>query len=100
MQGMTDLFYEAQCIKDETMAESIVAARTQAGAGSLVVHYTGSFHSDYSLGTVARVARREPKAHLVVLSGIPMAAPEQAAIAELRARGQYLVIVKRLTPMR
>lgn len=100
MQGMTDLFYQAQCIKDETMAESIVAARAKAGAGSLVVHYNGSFHSDYSLGTVARVARRAPDAKLVVLSGIPMRAPAAAAIAELQARGQYLVIVKRLTPMR
>ncbi len=100
MQGMTDLFYQAQCIKDETMAESIVAARANAGAGSLVVHYTGSFHSDYSLGTVSRVARRAPDAKLVVLSGIPMPAPESALIADLQARGQYLVIVKRLTPMR
>ena len=100
MQGMTDLFYEAQCIKDETMAESIVAARARAGAGSLIVHYTGSFHSDYALGTVSRVARRAPTARLVVLSGVPVPAPEQAAIAALQARGQYLVIVKRLTPMR
>ncbi len=100
MQGMTDLFYQAQCIKDETMAESIVAARDKAGAGALVVHYNGSFHSDYSLGTVARVARRAPSARLVVLSGVPTPAPDQAVIAELQARGQYLVIVKRLTPMR
>ena len=100
MQGMTDLFYQAQCVKDETMAESIVAARAKAGTGSLVVHYTGSFHSDYALGTVSRVARRAPDAKLVVLSGIPMPAPELAAIAELQARGQYLVIVKRLAPMR
>lgn len=54
--------YQAQCIKDDTMAESIARLRA-ADAGALIVHTNGSFHSDYRLGTVMRVlARRSPPA--------------------------------------
>ena len=55
---MIERFYGAQCIKDETMAESNVRAHEAAGRGSLVVHVNGAFHSDYRLGTAARVRRR------------------------------------------
>jgi uncharacterized iron-regulated protein len=54
--------YQAQCIKDDTMAESISRLRA-ADPARLVVHTNGSFHSDYRLGTVMRViARRSPPA--------------------------------------
>jgi uncharacterized iron-regulated protein len=54
--------YQAQCIKDDTMAESIARLR-EADPSALIVHTNGSFHSDYRLGTVMRViARRSPPA--------------------------------------
>ena len=54
--------YQAQCIKDDTMAESIARLRA-ADPARLVLHATGSFHCDYRLGTVLRViARRSPPA--------------------------------------
>jgi uncharacterized iron-regulated protein len=65
-----DRFYHAQCIKDETMAESI--AEASGSARSLIVHYNGSFHSDYSLGTAARVKRRLKNARVVVVSMLPV----------------------------
>jgi uncharacterized iron-regulated protein len=65
-----DRFYQAQCIKDETMAESIASA---SGPGHpLIVHYTGSFHSDYALGTAARVKKRLKNARVVVVSMLPV----------------------------
>jgi len=68
--ALNERFYQAQCIKDETMAESIVAA---SGPGHpLIVHYNGSFHSDYTLGTAARVKRRLKNARVVVVSMIPV----------------------------
>ncbi len=54
-------FYLAQCIKDETMAESIVEAMKRAPGNALVIHYDGAFHSDYRQGTVDRVRRRAPE---------------------------------------
>jgi len=48
----TERYYWAQCVKDETMAESIAAAfGKQGGKPVVVVHVTGSFHSDYGDGT-------------------------------------------------
>ncbi len=55
-------FYEAQCIKDEAMAEAI--AYQFAGSGKLsrplVLHINGNFHSDHGRGVVERLLRRRP----------------------------------------
>ncbi|HEY6356754.1 MAG TPA: ChaN family lipoprotein, partial [Vicinamibacterales bacterium] len=57
-----DRLYLAQCVRDETMAESVAQA-WQVGALSgqpLVVHINGAFHSDFREGTAARAIRRLP----------------------------------------
>jgi uncharacterized iron-regulated protein len=64
--------YQAQCIKDETMGESIATAASAARPRSLVVHVNGAFHSDYGLGTVERVKRRLPGKRVVVVSFVPV----------------------------
>ena len=72
---MTERYYFAQCLKDETMAESIARAHASGAAGgrrSLVVHFNGSFHSDYGLGTAERARRRMPGRRIVVLSLLPV----------------------------
>ena len=98
MSNMTDLFYQAQCIKDETMAESIAAARTKAGSDAIIVHFTGSFHTDFGLGTAARVRRRSPDAKTIVVSAVPTPAPASANAAEFTDRGQFIIFVLRKTP--
>ena len=61
--------YQSQCLKDETMAESIVAAfKAQAGKPGPIVHYTGAFHSDFGAGTVERIRRRLPNHRVGVVS--------------------------------
>jgi uncharacterized iron-regulated protein len=85
-------FYAAQCIKDETMAESIVRAR-EVWRGWMVVHYTGAFHADYRLGTAERLARRLPDARIAVVSIVPVADPAAANVAEFADRGDYVVFV-------
>jgi uncharacterized iron-regulated protein len=85
-------FYEAQCIKDETMAESIVRAR-DVWRGWMVVHYNGAFHSDHRLGTVERLARRLPDARIAVVSIVPVPDPATASAAEFADRGDYVVFV-------
>jgi uncharacterized iron-regulated protein len=63
-------FFEAQCFKDEAMAEAITDhLAAVAPERPLVVHWCGRFHSDFALGTVERVARRRPDLDLVVVSG-------------------------------
>lgn len=61
--GGMQRFYAAQCLKDDTMAESIVDHLQKvraAGEDPLVVLICGKFHSDRGLGTVARVNSRMP----------------------------------------
>jgi uncharacterized iron-regulated protein len=64
-------FYQAQCLKDDAMAESIaeaLQARRQEGRKPLIVHFCGKFHSDSRLGTVARLQQRLPDLRIKVLS--------------------------------
>ncbi len=93
--GTTERYYYAQCLKDETMAESIAegyAAGAIGGKRPVVVHFNGAFHSDFGAGTVERARRRLPGKRVVVVSVLPVekidvAAPEAAE----RRRGDYLL---------
>ena len=64
--------YQAQCIKDETMSESVASAFAAAPPRPLIVHVNGAFHSDYGLGTAERVKRRLPGKRVVVVSFVPV----------------------------
>lgn len=92
-------FYDSQCAKDETMAESIArawtAASTSGGARPTVVHYNGAFHSDFGLGTASRTQRRLPQAKIVVVTMMPLKdLAELSSVApagEDLKRARYLV---------
>ncbi len=91
-----DRFYASQCLKDETMAESIslgwsAAASAKPGTRPVVVHYNGAFHSDYGLGTASRVRRRLPAAHTVVVSMVPLADLDAIALEEHQKKGDFIV---------
>ncbi len=86
-------FYDSQCVKDETMAESIARAWTTAAAADptkrpLVIHYNGAFHSDFGLGTASRTQRRLPDAKIVVISLLPLA--DRAALDAVVPEGDDL----------
>jgi uncharacterized iron-regulated protein len=83
-------YYEAQCVKDETMAESIVAALV-AGATRPVVHMTGAFHSDHGDGIPARVLRRRPGTTMLTLTVITAPDLDAADPAPHRERADYLL---------
>ena len=91
-----DRYYAAQCLKDETMAESIArawdaAAAAKPGTRPVVVHYNGAFHSDYGLGTVARVARRLPQARISVVSVIPGVNLDEIDTTDHLHKGEFLL---------
>jgi uncharacterized iron-regulated protein len=90
--AMTNRFYEAQCIKDETMGESIAAAHAKAGQGSLLMHFNGSFHSDMGLGTAARARRRMPKARTLVVTAVPVDDVARADAARFADRADYVIL--------
>lgn len=91
-------FYLSQCVKDETMAEAIVAARQRAPRNAIVVHYDGAFHSDYRQGTVDRVQRRDPSARIAVVTAVPVVDPSTATLAEHAGRADYIIFTKRIPP--
>ena len=83
--------YQAQCIKDETMGESVARAWRP---GRLVIHYNGSFHSDFRLGTAARAIQRSSGATLLVVTAMPV--PDLDSLKpskEDRKRADYLLYV-------
>lgn len=85
-------FYDSQCVKDETMAESIAKAWTTAStsgaAKPVVVHYNGAFHSDFGLGTASRTQRRLPNAKVVVVTMMPLA--DLKALDAVKPEGEDL----------
>lgn len=83
--------YQAQCLKDETMAESIAAAYVAAPSGAMVVHVNGSFHSDYGLGTAERVKRRLPGKRVVVVSFVPAGDLDHVDAKSQRTLADYIV---------
>jgi uncharacterized iron-regulated protein len=92
------MFYEAQCVKDETMAESIVQARAAAD-GALVIHMNGSFHSDFRDGTAERVTRRGVK-RVMVISAMPVPDLDVLKPREDRRRGEWLLYTLRVPATR
>ena len=83
--------YQAQCVKDETMGESVARAWR---SGRLVVHYNGAFHSDFRLGSAARAQRRAPQASLLVVTAVPVKDLDRLKPSkEDRKRADYLLYV-------
>jgi len=89
--------YQAQCVKDETMAESIAAAWAP---GTLVIHMNGAFHSDFHLGTVNRTVHRlRSGAQVRVVTGMPVADLDTVDRKADKQRADWLVyVLKRETP--
>lgn len=89
-EAMNDRYYASQCVKDETMAEAIVAARTTDRP--MVVHFNGAFHTDFHAGVAPRVERRLDGARVVVVSILPVDDLDRLdPTKEDRKRADYLV---------
>jgi len=91
----TERYYYSQCLKDETMAESIGEAYVAGAIGGkrpLVLHVNGSFHSDFGSGTAERTRRRQPDKRIVVVTFVPVANLDQVtADPKDRKRADFLV---------
>lgn len=65
--AMAGRFFQAQCLKDDKMAETI-SDYLKEHPEAVIYHVNGCFHSDSRLGTVERLQARLPEAKLLVLS--------------------------------
>lgn len=91
-QATVERYYLSQCVKDETMAESIAAVVGRGGPAAVVVHVTGAFHSDFGAGTAERVRRRLPAARVAVVTILPEGDLDSLAPSgDELGRARYLV---------
>ena len=93
--GMDDAMlrriYEAQCLRDDTMAETIVRALDK---GHTVYHVNGSFHSDGGMGTAARTLFKRPLGtRLALVKAVPVPDVRKADPRELKTEADWLVFV-------
>jgi uncharacterized iron-regulated protein len=70
--GATPNFYFAQCVKDETMGESVAEAFHKATGHVAIVHLDGAFHSDFGEGTAESARRRMPGRRIAVVTILPI----------------------------
>ncbi len=72
-QGATPNFYLAQCLRDETMGESVAEAFQKNAVGRVtIVHVNGAFHSDFGEGAADSARRRLPGRRIAVVSLLPV----------------------------
>lgn len=84
-------FYQSQCLKDDAMAEAITDYLAENPHESkIVVHLCGHFHSDYGLGTVARVLARRRLSQVCVITMESLGGDETPPTHELRNRAHYV----------
>ena len=86
-------FYFAQCLKDETMGESVAEAFQKHATGRVtIVHVNGAFHSDFGEGAAESARRRLPGRRIAVVSVLPVGNIDSVRPAdEDLKRADYLV---------
>jgi uncharacterized iron-regulated protein len=92
-----DRAYFAECLKEETMAESIANAYAVAAIGGkspLVISLNGRFHIEYGQGVVERTQRRMPGRTVVTVAIVPVATLESLPANDGR-RADFTVFVRR-----
>jgi len=85
--------YEAQCLKDDTMAESIDDFLSK-NPDKKIITYEGDFHSDYRLGIVKKVLLLRPELKVSVVSVIPIENLDSINYDENKGRGDFIIFVK------
>jgi uncharacterized iron-regulated protein len=87
-------FYKAQCIKDDTMAESIANYLLENPEGK-VIHFNGDFHSKSHLGTVSRLKDLMPQLKIAVISILSVKDLQNPDLPEdPGALGDFLLLVE------
>ena len=94
--GATPNFYFAQCVKDETMGESVAETFHKTTGRVAIIHFDGAFHSDFGEGTAESARRRMPGRRIAVVSILPVADIDAAKpAADDLKRADYLLFTVR-----
>lgn len=91
-QNTLALYYGAQVVKDETMAESIYEYYLK-NKKYLIIHYNGDFHSKNRLGTVQKLLDRDKTLRIGVIS--PYYAEKGLEFNQvLKSMGDYILVLE------
>lgn len=91
-QGMKpENFVAAQALKDATMAYFLLAARSNA-ANEVLVHFNGSFHSDFRQGMVWYLLRQKPDLRILTITVVEQDSLEKLA-ADSKNAADFIIIV-------
>lgn len=92
---MMEKYYQAQIVKDATMAESIARAHEE-NPQSLIIHYNGDFHSRGYLGTVTAFKNHHPELNIAVITTIVIEEDEEDLISRIdKNLGSHFLMVNR-----
>lgn len=88
-------YYKAQCLKDDTMAESI-ARFSRLRPDYQIIHYQGDFHSRWRLGVVEKLQFLNPALKVAVIAPVYVETLADAprGLAQNQNAGDILVIVE------
>jgi len=89
--------FEAQVVRDDSMAESIYL-HLQKNPGRKVVHLNGSFHSESFLGTAERLQMRDPKLKIAVVNPVAIKKDAKLEVSDEKAKTGTFVLLIRETP--
>ncbi|HPR17381.1 MAG TPA: ChaN family lipoprotein [Candidatus Cloacimonadota bacterium] len=84
--------YIAQCLKDDTMAESILKYQ-HIPPRKKVLHFNGDFHSRKHLGTAQKLQMIEPMLHIAVITPIVSNQNLEYTQEDL-PEGDFLIVIK------
>ncbi|HHE65070.1 MAG TPA: ABC transporter permease [Bacteroidetes bacterium] len=87
-----DLIYAAQCIKDDTMAESILKFH-RIPPRRKVIHFNGDFHSRKHLGTAQKIQVLEPMLKVAVITPL-LCEDEFSWENEDLLEGEFLILLE------
>lgn len=92
--GVVERMYRAQCAKDDAMAEGIADyLAMNPHRQPLIIHCNGNFHSDYGLGTAARLQQRTPLLQTAIISMVAVPDVAKADVTADRKKAHYLLVV-------
>ena len=89
-------FYFAQCVKDETMGESIAKLIKDKENKPFIIHINGAFHSDFGEGTMSRARRRLPNSQINNISIVPVENIDKINPDEYSKQANYLIFTLKL----
>ncbi len=81
-------FYKAQCLKDDTMAESLVDY-SKAHPDDKILHMQGEFHGGDHLGVVEKVHKLNPALKVLVIT--PVEAKDYEAVKDKFGKNDIIV---------